>query len=135
MVLNAIIALFLTLSAGKLSPPPPKTRASKLTDPSHLSILTLTLFSCTAVAENTGDLRTAGVGYTKSAGRLEIFMAVSSSSGSWGTVSFVNFTKEAADVACHQLGYSGAVMFDLAVKYARCMATGYLYDHTLLYST
>ena len=34
----------------------------------------------------------------------------------WGTISAVNFTKSAADVACHQLGYSGALTFDFAAN-------------------
>lgn len=34
----------------------------------------------------------------------------------WGTISAVNFSKSAADVACHQLGYSNAEAFFLAMN-------------------
>ena len=54
------------------------------------------------VAQNTGDLKLPNDG----AGPLQIYM-----SGRWGTISAVNFTKSAADVTCHQLGYSGAKTF------------------------
>ena len=53
---------------------------------------------------NTGDLQLPnGAG----PGMLQIYM-----SGRWGSISAVNFTKSAADVACHQLGYSGAKTFN-----------------------
>ena len=68
-----------------------------------------------AQLNNIGDLTLNGVGCTSTGGRVEIFMM--SQGQLWsGTISAVNFTKSAADVACHQLGYSGALTFDFAAN-------------------
>lgn len=58
-----------------------------------------------AQALNTGDLKLDGDSSTSDK-VLKIYL-----SGQWGTISYANFSKGAADVACHQLGYSGAVNF------------------------
>ncbi|KAL5469521.1 hypothetical protein EMCRGX_G030784 [Ephydatia muelleri] len=63
------------------------------------------LYSSVAQALNTGDLKLDGDSSTSDK-VLKIYL-----SGQWGTISYANFSKGAADVACHQLGYSGAVNF------------------------
>ena len=59
------------------------------------------------VAQNSGDLKLNGS--SSSAGAPIIYL-----SRQWGTISAVNFSKDAADVACHQLGYSEALSFSVA---------------------
>ena len=68
-----------------------------------------------AQLNNIGDLKLNGEGCTSTGGRVEIFM-MSQEQLRLGTISAVNFTKSAANVACHQLGYSGALTFDFAAN-------------------
>eukprot|EP00731_Ephydatia_muelleri_P017941 Em0010g1039a len=63
------------------------------------------LYGSVAQAQNAGDLKLDGDSSTSDK-VLKIYL-----SGQWGTISYANFSKGAADVACHQLGYSGAVNF------------------------
>jgi len=59
------------------------------------------------IAQNPGDLRLARGSLTSSAymsGRLEIYLG-----GQWGTVCDDFWDSTNSDVACRQLGFSGAV--------------------------
>ena len=89
--------------------------------PFALSYVVALCHTIHAVAQNIGDLRLTGVGSNSTAGRLELFYTTNSSVGQpgWGTISAVNFSKSAADVACHQLGYSNAESFFLASTYVK----------------
>lgn len=63
----------------------------------------------------------SGKGSNSTSGRLEIYYMTNSSVmlADMGTISHVNFSKSAADVACHQLGYSNAESFFLASTYVK----------------
>lgn len=76
----------------------------------------LSLSATTVHAVTNGDLRLAGIGSNRYAGRLEVFYE-----GSWGTVcgggaarfdsSSGNFDMNAAHVACKQMGLGFAVEY------------------------
>ena len=62
--------------------------------------------SGTSNDDREGGLRLTGRGASSSAGAVEIFL-----NGKWNRICSVLFKQTAADVACRQLGYSGAIGF------------------------